>query len=111
MTEHYTIEFNDLARHAISDMGLDSNEERKYINRLSKDNVAQIVVLEVIPKHGVSGNYRIVSYRIVACVYLYVYLYVHIHGLCLDCVVCSFLSCHVIVSISISPQHYHVHYH
>jgi len=53
MTEHYTIEFNDLARHAISDMGLDQQEERKYINRLSKDNVAQIVVLEVIPKHGV----------------------------------------------------------
>jgi CCR4-NOT transcription complex subunit 6 len=53
MTEHYTIEFNDLARHAISDMGLDPAEERKYINRLSKDNVAQIVVLEVIPKHGV----------------------------------------------------------
>lgn len=53
MTEHYTIEFNDLARHAIADMGLDQQEERKYINRLSKDNVAQIVVLEVIPKHGV----------------------------------------------------------
>ena len=33
MTEHYTIEFNDLARHAISDMGLDPSEERKYINR------------------------------------------------------------------------------
>jgi CCR4-NOT transcription complex subunit 6 len=29
MTEHYTIEFNDLARHAISDMGLDQQEERK----------------------------------------------------------------------------------
>lgn len=53
MTEHYTIEFNDLARHSISELGLEPAEERKYINRLNKDNVSQIVVLEVIPKHGV----------------------------------------------------------
>jgi CCR4-NOT transcription complex subunit 6 len=53
MTENYTIEFNELARQAIAELGLDPQEERKYINRLMKDNVAQVVVLEVIPKHGV----------------------------------------------------------
>lgn len=53
MTENYTIEFNDLARQSISEMRLDSHEERKFSNRLLKDNVAQVVVLEVIPKHGV----------------------------------------------------------
>jgi CCR4-NOT transcription complex subunit 6 len=53
MTENYTIEFNELARQAISELNLDPQEERKYINRLMKDNVAQVVVLEVIPKHGV----------------------------------------------------------
>jgi CCR4-NOT transcription complex subunit 6 len=53
MTENYTIEFNDLARQYISEMGVDQHEERKLINRLMKDNVAQVTVLEVIPKHGV----------------------------------------------------------
>ena len=32
MTEHYTIEFNDLARHSISELGLEPAEERKYVN-------------------------------------------------------------------------------
>jgi CCR4-NOT transcription complex subunit 6 len=53
MTENYTIEFNDLARQSIAEMRLEGQEERKYMNRLLKDNVAQVVVLEVIPKHGV----------------------------------------------------------
>ena len=53
MTENYTIEFNDLARASIAEMNLDAEDQRKFHNRLMKDNVAQVVVLEVIPKHGV----------------------------------------------------------
>ena len=53
MVENYSVEFNECARHAASDLGLDENEGRKYVNRLVRDNVAQIVVLEVISRSAV----------------------------------------------------------
>ena len=46
--ENYCIEFNDIARQEIARLGLDDIDARKYMNRLSRDNIAQIVVLEVL---------------------------------------------------------------
>ena len=48
LAENYCIEFNDVARQAALDLGLDEAEARKYMNRLSRDNVAQVVVLETL---------------------------------------------------------------
>jgi CCR4-NOT transcription complex subunit 6 len=53
MLENYSIEFNDFARHAAEELGLDERESSRYINRLSKDNVAQIVLLEAISRSAV----------------------------------------------------------
>lgn len=50
MTENYTIEFNECARRAASEMGLDDSEYRRYMNRLSRDNIAQIVVLDTLSR-------------------------------------------------------------
>lgn len=50
MVENYSVEFNECARHAATDLGLDESDGRRYINRLVKDNIAQIVVLEVISR-------------------------------------------------------------
>lgn len=53
MLETYSIEFNDFARRAAGEMGLDEREGSRYINRLSKDNVAQLVLLEAISRNSV----------------------------------------------------------
>ncbi|CAM6031273.1 unnamed protein product, partial [Sphagnum compactum] len=53
LVENYAVEFNECARHAAADLGLDDSEGRRYINRLVKDNVAQIVVLEVMSRSAV----------------------------------------------------------
>ena len=53
MVENYAVEFNECARHAAADLGLDESDGRRYINRLVKDNIAQIVVLEVISRSAV----------------------------------------------------------
>ena len=46
----WSIEFNDLAGRELSRMGLNprSEEGAQYLNRLKKDNVAQVVVLEAL---------------------------------------------------------------
>ena len=52
LVESYSIEFNELAqRQATQVLGLNPRSEEgvAFLNRLSKDNVAQLVVLEVIP--------------------------------------------------------------
>jgi len=51
LTENYTIEFNECARQAAADLGLDEQQCRRYMNRLSRDNIAQIVVLDVISRN------------------------------------------------------------
>ena len=53
MVENYAVEFNECARHAAVDLGLDESDGRRYINRLVKDNIAQIVVLEIISRSAV----------------------------------------------------------
>lgn len=52
MTEHYCIEFNDMARQEASNMGFDESGARRYVNRLNRDNIAQIVVLESLSRSG-----------------------------------------------------------
>lgn len=46
MVENYAIEFNDCARQQASQQGQDDAEVSRLIHRLSKDNVAQILVLD-----------------------------------------------------------------
>lgn len=48
LTENYVVDFNESATQTALNMGLDENECRKYINRLSKDNIAQVLLFEVI---------------------------------------------------------------
>lgn len=48
LTESYTVDFNECARRAAKSLGLDEGESRRYINRLSKDNIAQVIFLEVV---------------------------------------------------------------
>ena len=56
MLENYAIEFNDCARDAAAALGLDEGECRRYMNRLSRDNIAQIFVLEVITRPNAAGQ-------------------------------------------------------
>jgi CCR4-NOT transcription complex subunit 6 len=46
LVESLTIDFNDCALRSARAIGLDDTECRRYVNRLSKDNIAQVVVLE-----------------------------------------------------------------
>ncbi len=48
LSENYAIEFNDLARQEAVSLGMDDAEARKFMNRLSRDNIAQIVILEAM---------------------------------------------------------------
>jgi len=50
MTENYSIEFNEIARQEAAKRGLDEGEARKFMNRLSRDNIAQIIVLESLAR-------------------------------------------------------------
>lgn len=59
MVENYSIEFNELARRGAMELGLDEAEGRKYLNRLSRDNIAQIVVLEVLTPSGKANRQQV----------------------------------------------------
>ncbi len=50
MTENYCLEFNDMARQEASTMGFDESDARRFMNRLNRDNIAQIVVLESLSR-------------------------------------------------------------
>jgi CCR4-NOT transcription complex subunit 6 len=58
MLENYSIEFNDCARDAAAALGLDDGECRRYMNRLSRDNIAQVFVLEVLTRTAAGANVR-----------------------------------------------------
>ncbi len=51
MTENYCLEFNDMARQEASTMGFDESDARRFMNRLNRDNIAQIVVLESLARN------------------------------------------------------------
>lgn len=48
MVEQYDLEFNELAKITANELSSDESECRRYLNRLLKDNVAQVVVLETV---------------------------------------------------------------
>jgi CCR4-NOT transcription complex subunit 6 len=50
MSEQYGLEFNDLALNEANSLGFDESEARRYMNRLNRDNIAQIVVLESLSR-------------------------------------------------------------
>eukprot|EP01035_Chromulina_nebulosa_P018937 gene18937-24744_t len=56
--DNYTIDFNDLARREVDKMNLDEADIRKYITRLSRDNIAQVAFLEVL--HTMSGQRQLI---------------------------------------------------
>lgn len=71
LVESYSIEFNEVAqRHAsqVLGMSLRSDEGAAFLNRLSKDNVAQLVVLEFIQQ---STRSRDVNQVCIANTHLY----------------------------------------
>jgi CCR4-NOT transcription complex subunit 6 len=76
LVESYSIEFNEVAqRQATNVLGLNPRTEEgmQFLNRLSKDNVAQLVVLEHIqqPTLGRSTQQREVNQICVANTHLY----------------------------------------
>ena len=56
MTENYSIEFNEIARQEAVKRGLDEGDTRKFMNRLSRDNIAQITVLESLARSGAANG-------------------------------------------------------
>jgi CCR4-NOT transcription complex subunit 6 len=58
LIESYSIEFNDLAQRQATQLGLNprSDEFASFLNRLSKDNIAQLVVLEFVQPQSRAGR-------------------------------------------------------
>jgi CCR4-NOT transcription complex subunit 6 len=75
LVESYSIEFNELAqRQATQVLGMNPRSEEcmAYLNRLSKDNVAQLVVLELAqPASGPSRNRDHINQVCIANTHLY----------------------------------------
>jgi len=75
LVESYSIEFNELAqRQATQVMGLNprSEEGMNFLNRLSKDNVAQLVVLELVnPQLATRTNRDPINQVCIANTHLY----------------------------------------
>jgi len=75
LVESYSIEFNELAqRQATQVLGLSSRSEEavSFLNRLSKDNVAQLVVLELAqPTHATRANRDPINQVCIANTHLY----------------------------------------
>jgi CCR4-NOT transcription complex subunit 6 len=51
MIENFNIEYNEQARK--SSMGMDESDQRWFMNKLLRDNIAQVVMLEVISRTAV----------------------------------------------------------
>lgn len=71
LNEQFSIEFNDIARRAAVELGLDDSEARRYMNKLSKDNIAMVVVLEVIIPGKTNRNNSSMSRICIANTHLY----------------------------------------
>lgn len=50
MAETYGLEFNNLALQEAANLGFEESDARRYMNRLNRDNIAQIVVLESLSR-------------------------------------------------------------
>lgn len=46
MSESHSVDFQSIARREISEMGLNDTDQRRYLNKLGRENIAQIVVFE-----------------------------------------------------------------
>jgi len=74
LVESYSIEFNELAqRQATQVLGFNprSDEGMSFINRLSKDNIAQLVVLEVLQSPAQQAKALITEQVCIANTHLY----------------------------------------
>jgi len=75
LVESYSIEFNELAQRQVTQvMGLNprSEEGAAILNRLSRDNVAQLVVLELAqPSHSSRANREPINQICIANTHLY----------------------------------------
>jgi CCR4-NOT transcription complex subunit 6 len=56
MTENNGLEFNNIALQEAANLGYDENDARKYMNRLNRDNIAQVVVLESLQRPASNNN-------------------------------------------------------
>jgi CCR4-NOT transcription complex subunit 6 len=70
MPENYCLEFNDMARQEASTLGLDEGDARRFMNRLNRDNIAQIIVLESLSR---SNNNRNVARSALCIVNTHIY--------------------------------------
>jgi CCR4-NOT transcription complex subunit 6 len=52
MTENCSFEYNHLARQEASSLGFDEFEARRFMNRLNRDNIAQVLVLESLARNN-----------------------------------------------------------
>jgi CCR4-NOT transcription complex subunit 6 len=72
MVENYSVEFNDCAREAAAALRLDDIECRKYMNRLSRDNIAQLFIFEVVNRAtNTTGARRQMSHICVVNTHIY----------------------------------------
>lgn len=73
LVESYSIEFNELAQRHASHVGLNPHSEKRmnFINRLSKDNIAQLVVLELASPQLASRNRETMNQVCIANTHLY----------------------------------------
>jgi CCR4-NOT transcription complex subunit 6 len=52
LVENYSIEFNECVVRAATQMGLEDPDRHRFISRMSKDNIAQVLVFEVLPRNS-----------------------------------------------------------
>lgn len=50
MVENYSMEFNEIVKRNANQLGLEDGDKHRFISRLSKDNVAQVIVLEALAR-------------------------------------------------------------
>lgn len=50
LIENFSVEFNECARRSALQLGLEDSDLHRYVSRLSKDNIAQVVILEALPR-------------------------------------------------------------
>jgi CCR4-NOT transcription complex subunit 6 len=58
LVENYTIEFNECARRSAASLHMDSEESHRFMQRLSRDNVAQLVVLELFQRTATRARHH-----------------------------------------------------
>lgn len=52
LVENYSIEFNECVVRTASHLGLEDPDRHRFISRMCKDNIAQVLVFEVLPRNS-----------------------------------------------------------